>query len=116
MVLLLSHIFHSVFAPIITVLIVTRVEVFIVQAAMGSSNISVSNSCHFGVVCILSIIESTLSIGPKEIVAFIHLISARVIGIAMRRAFIAIGASDALLIGGHGVCNLLLQGCRCVEM
>lgn len=79
---------------------------------------SVPSSCRFGVVCILNVIESALSVRAEEIIAFVHLVGARIIGIAVRRALMAIaGASDALLIGGHGVWNLLLlQDRSCVDV
>lgn len=60
-------------------------------------------------VRILNVIESALSVRAEEIVAFVHLVGTRIIGIAERRALMAIaGAPDALLIGGHGVWDLLL--------
>lgn len=69
-------------------------------------------------VCILNVIKSALSVRAEEVIAFVHLVGARIIGIAVRRALMAIaGASDALLIGGHGVWDLLLlQDRKCVEV
>lgn len=91
---------------------------FVVQVAVGSGNISVSSAGRFGVVRILNVIEFTLSVRSKEIIAFIHLVGARIIGIAVRRALIAIArASDGLVGGGHGVWKLsLLQSHKCVEV